>query len=206
MRKKWVILIGFMVFTIFSSGCSGIKKSPVEKVYFDLNITDPALTNTFVSQGNILLVKNFTVNPVFDSHGFVYRIGKNKYVTDYYNEFLSAPARLITDKTAENLYSSSHFTSASGNMQKEIDYRLSGKITSLYGDFQDSKHPKAIIELRITLEKNTGSSFELIHNKTYYIKENIISQEPDQLITGWNKGLIKIVSAFIADFRRYPNL
>jgi hypothetical protein len=195
MHNKWAIIIGVMFFITTMNGCSTIQKSPVEKNYFDLNIT--ASHNNFASQGDILLVKDFSLNPVFDSHGFVYRIGKNEYVTDYYNEFLSAPAKLITDKIAEALYSSSHFTSTSTHMRKDIDYRLSGRISRLYGDLQDTKSPKATIELRMTLEKKTDSSFELIHSKTYLIEENINSQRPDQLITGWNRGLTKIVSAFI---------
>ena len=42
-------------------------------------------------------------------HAFVYRINENGYQSDFYNEFVSYPARLITDKITESLYATAHF-------------------------------------------------------------------------------------------------
>lgn len=135
------------------------------------------------------------------SFAFVYRIGKNEYETDYYNEFISSPAKMITEKIEESLYKSSYFISAQTKMKQNIDFRLSGKITSLYGDFQDTNISKAIIEIRMILEKKTGNTFQIVFEKIYPTEENIPTRAPDHLVAGWNAGFSKIVTQFINDFK-----
>ncbi len=200
-----IVLTGLVAFlTVLTvilvfSGCAGIQTKPAEKNYFQLQSTVPAATPNSVSSGDPLLVKNFFINPSFDSHSFVYRIEKNEYITDYYNEFINSPTRLITEKIAENLYSSSRFTPAPTDRKQDIIYLLSGKITRLYGDFQATNAPKAVIEIRMILEKNTGKTFQVISNKTYLAEEPILSRKPAHLISGWNKGLVKIMTRFVSD-------
>ncbi len=202
MRPKIaIILIGFVVCLNIFYGCAGLNKKPIEKKYFDLNIHLPFSDRNTISQGASLLVKEFTINPVFDSHSFVYHVGKNEYATDYYNEFVSFPAKLVTEKIAENLYASSHFKSALTNMKQDIDFRLSGKITMLYGDFQSINAPKAIIEIRMILEQKTNKNFKVITGKTYLAKEDISSRGPAHLVSGWNTGLLKIVTQFTHDLK-----
>ncbi|MCD4721112.1 MAG: hypothetical protein K8S13_14830 [Desulfobacula sp.] len=199
--KKSIILVGIVICLNAFYGCAGLKKEPIEKKYFDLNINLPASNQNSISQGTALLVKEFFINSTFDSHSFVYRVGKNEYVTDYYNEFVSYPARLVTEKIEENLYASSLFTPALTNIKQDIDFRLSGKITNLYGDFQDTNDPKAIIEIRMALEKRVDKTFQVISEKTYRSEENISTHAPAHLVSGWNTGLLKIVTQFINDFQ-----
>lgn len=200
-----IILTGLPVFltvlTVLSvlSGCAGIQTKPAGKNYFQLQTTVPAAAPDRISSGAPLLVKTFSINPSFDSHSFVYRMGKNEYITDYYNEFINSPTRLITEKIAENLYSSSRFTPAATDRKQDITYLLSGKITRLYGDFQATNAPKAVIEIRMILKKNTGKTFQVIAGKTYPAQEPILSRKPDHLVSGWNKGLVKIMAQFISD-------
>ena len=202
--KSSMVLIGLMICLNTFYGCGGLKKEPVGKKYFDLNINNTSLhvlSQNNIHHGPALMVKEFAINPVFDSHYLVYRVGKNEYVNDYYNEFISYPARLITEKIEESLCASSHFTCVPTNMKQDIAYRLSGKITRLYGDFQDTNDPKAIIEIRLILEKKTDNAFKVISGKTYLSEEGISSREPAQLVLGWNTGLLKIMTQFINDYQ-----
>ncbi|SDU43862.1 ABC-type transport auxiliary lipoprotein family protein [Desulfobacula phenolica] len=204
-QNHFVILTSSLVFltvlTIFFvfSGCATIQTKPTDKNYFELQTTLPDAVPNSVFSGDPLLVKNFFINPAFDSHSFVYLIEKNKYVTDYYNEFIYSPTRLITEKIAENLYSSNLFKPAPTDGRQGITYLLSGKITRLYGDFQAKNDPRAIIEIRMILKKNTGKAFQVISSKTYLAQEPILSRNPAHLVFGWNKGLVKIMAQFISD-------
>ena len=201
MRIKFcLLLIGLVGCTSFFHGCAGLQKEPVRKTYFDLTINLPGSDPAFITRGKTILIKQFDINPVFDSHAFVYRVGENEYTTDYYNEFISYPAKLITDKIEESLSSTQQFRSVQTNLEQDIVFRLSGKILQLYGAFQDTHHPKAIIEIRMTLEKRLNSSFLVISDKTYLAEETIASKEPALLASGWNAGLSKIVARFIQDF------
>lgn len=199
--KISIILIGLVILLSAFYGCAGLNKDPIEKNYFDLTINLAASDQNNISQGAVLLVKDFLIDSTFDSFSFVYRIGKNEYETDYYNEFISSPAKMITEKIEESLYKSSHFISAQTKMKQNIDFRLSGKITSLYGDFQDTNISKAIIEIRMILEKMTGNTFQIVFEKIYPAEENIPTHAPDHLVAGWNAGFSKIVTQFINDFK-----
>jgi len=198
-QKIVVILIGFMICMNVFYGCGGLKKPYLEKQYYDLNI-DTQSSSNHTSQGGSLLVKEFSINPAFDSHYLVYRIDKSEYVYDYYNEFVYYPAKLISDKIAETLYGSIYFTSVMTKEQADIKYRLSGKILQLYGDFQDINAPKAIIEIRIILEEKRDKIFQQIMSNTYTGSETVLSAAPDHVFEGWNSGLSKSIIQFINEF------
>lgn len=201
LRKNYIFLVGFLIFLGTFSGCAGLQKEPVKKNYFGLDTAGPIFNQQDISSIDNLLVKEFFINPLFDSHSFVYRLGETEYITDYYNEFITYPAKLVTEKIAETLYASGYFTPALTNMKQDIRYRISGKITRLYGDFQKTDDPKAVIEIRIILEKRTDKDFQAISSKTYLAEEPISSRKPDHLVTGWNTGLSKIIAQFIRDFK-----
>ncbi len=199
--KTSIILLGFLFITIFIYGCAGLTKEPVHKSYFDLAITLPFSSQNKMGKGEALLVKSFDINQTFDSNSFVYRLGENEYALDYYNEFVSSPARLITELIAARLCGSDNFTSLQTGMKQKISFRLSGKITRLYGDFQNLSIPKSVIEIMMILEKGNGPDFQTISRKTYLAEENISSSDPSQIVSGWNTGLSKIVTSFIKDFQ-----
>lgn len=198
-----IFLSGFLSCLFLISGCTGLTKEPLHKNYFDLAVTLPAPSRDTMCNGKTVLVKKFDINQTFDSHSFVYRIGINEYVTDYYNEFVSSPARLITEKVENTLCVSNRFASMSTDIKKFTGFRLSGKITRLYGDFQDPSRPRAVIEIQMSLEKGDGTAHTTISSKTYLAQEIISSQNPSQLVSGWNTGLSKIVMEFITDFKTF---
>jgi len=200
-QKTSIVLTGFLSILIFICGCTGLTKEPVHKSYFDLAVTLPASGQHKICKDERILVKQLDINPTFDSHSFVYRLGENEYVMDYYSEFVNSPARLITEKIEESICDSSHFTSVQTGVKQYSGFRLSGKITRLYGDFQDPSRPRAVIEIQMTLEKGNGTDFTTISSKTYIAEEIISSRASAQLVPGWNKGLSKIIIEFINDFQ-----
>jgi len=198
MRQKiFFILTGFLFFLTALYGCTGLLKEPVGKNYFNLALNPPVSGRNDINQGQLLLVKEFSINPAFDSHSFIYRVGINEYENDYYNEFVNYPAKLITEKISEALYLSSHFTSGRMGMSQNISYRLSGKINRFYIDFQDSDRTRAVIEIRMILEKKQGHTFNTVSNQTYVAEEPVLSRKPPQMVSAWNTGLRNIMIQFL---------
>ncbi len=190
-----------MAILLSFSGCVTVQKDHVKKTYYDLDIQHVRPANTLKKESHTLLVKELAIASSFDSHSFVYRMSKNEYSTDFYNEFVNYPAKIITEKITERLFDSKTFIPALTSLRRDIQYRLSGRINYLYGDFRDTSDPKSIIEIRILLEQQSEKDgFQLITNKTYLVTESIDSHTPDQLVDGWNRGLGKIISEFIDDF------
>lgn len=197
-------MTGFLILMVLSHGCSGLQKEPVTKQYFDLAPQLPASIKDSLCRGETLMVKAFSINSAFDSHSFVYKVGENEYVTDYYTEFISYPSKLITEKISEALFGSPYFRPALTDDKKDITFRLSGKITRLSGDFIDKNNAKAVIELILILEKRTGSTFTPVLSNTYAVEEPIPDKNPSSLVSGWNSGLSKILTQFITEFQELP--
>lgn len=205
MERKFSPVIAGILFLIFSiPGCSGLQKEPMTKQYFDLSIQIPVDSKDSLCRGETLIIKTFSINPAFDSHSFVYKVGENEYRTDYYNEFISYPSKLITERASEALFGSPYFRPALTDDKKDITYRLSGKINKLSGDFIDKNNAKAVIELILILEKRTGSTFTPVLSDTYMADESIPDKEPSSLVSGWNSGLSKILMQFIKEFQNLP--
>lgn len=196
-QKLFLILIGFLFFLTALYGCTGLLKESVGKNYFDLTLNPLVSGRNDINQGETLLVKEFSINPAFDSHSFIYRIGVNEYRNDYYNEFVNYPARLITERISETLYLSTHFTSGRIGMSQNITYRLSGKINRFYIDLQDPDHARAVIEIRMILEKKKGHAFNTVSNQTYVAEEPVLSREPSRMVSSWNTGLRNIIIQFL---------
>ncbi|MFH2059119.1 MAG: hypothetical protein ABIJ59_09485 [Pseudomonadota bacterium] len=211
MKKNKALFI--MVILILFSGCAALDKEPTIKKYYGLTIKLPFAGQIISGQnlpdknlsgiGDALLVKELLIASTFDSHAFIYRMGENTYQTDFYNEFIVYPAKLITEKLTENIYSSTYFSQPMANREQAIQYRLSGKILNLYGDFQTPDSPKAVMEIRLILEKKQDNAFASYSNKTYRFEEPIASPSPEDLVAGWNKGLTNIILQFLTDYQSF---
>jgi cholesterol transport system auxiliary component len=192
-------ILGFLIM----AGCTPFKKDPPVKQFFDLRIeqvrTDEQIHAMSATAGQTLLVKELAISPTFDSHAFVYRTDTNTYQTDFYNEFITYPARLVTDRISEQLYATKFFSQPRTHLKKDIDFRLSGKITHLYGDFQHPQSPKAVVGARLSLEKKKNSEFSSAVSHSYRFEVPISSRQPGDLVAGWSIGLNKIVIAFLTD-------
>ncbi|OGQ91029.1 MAG: hypothetical protein A2464_11620 [Deltaproteobacteria bacterium RIFOXYC2_FULL_48_10] len=198
------LVAGILILTALGSGCSSLQKEAVTKQYYDLSPQVPAPSENGLFQGETLTVRTFAINSAFDSHSFVYKIGENEYRTDYYNEFISYPSKLITEKTSEVLYRSIHFKPALTDDKKDITFRLSGIITRLSSDFTDRNNTRAIMEIVMVLEKNNGATFIPVLSNTYTVDEPIPNAEPSSLVSGWNTGLSKILMQFLTEFEHLP--
>jgi len=205
MARKFSPFITGILFLIFSIlGCSGLQKEPMAKQYFDLSIQVPVASKDSLCKGETLIIKEFSINSAFDSHSFIYKVGENEYITDYYSEFISYPSKLITEKTSEVLYRSIHFKPALTDDKKDITFRLSGIITRLSSDFTDRNNTRAIMEIVMVLEKNNGATFIPVLSNTYTVDEPIPNAEPSSLVSGWNTGLSKILMQFLTEFEHLP--
>jgi len=203
-RKFSPVITGFLILMVLSHGCSGLQKEPVTKQYFDLAPQLPAPVKGSLCQGETLMVKAFSINSAFDSHSFVYKVGENEYLTDYYTEFISYPSKLITEKISEALFGSPYFRPALTDDKKDVTFRLSGTITRLAGDYQDKDNPRAALELMMILEKKSGPVFTPVLSHAYAADEPIPDKNPSSLVSGWNTGLSKILIQFLTEFQDLP--
>ena len=80
-----------------TGGCSLSKPAPVKEMFVLEPASPPAAAK---AQPGVLRIGTVTVGASFRGRGFVYREADLKYESDYYREFLVAPAANIGEATA----------------------------------------------------------------------------------------------------------
>ncbi|MCG8684784.1 MAG: PqiC family protein [Desulfobacterales bacterium] len=193
-----LVLFTALLLPLFT-GCGGIRNDYAEKQIFRLSASPDAADLQAQDKGSKLLVKGLDISPEFSGAAFVYRLGQNRYAQDYYHNYMTPPARMITDLVMENLYASSYFSPASKSIMAETNYQLWGKITGLYCDIKDDKQAVAVITIRLNLDKQTTGGSEPLLSQTYEAAIPMEKTSPDEYVKGLNQGLTHILNAFFTD-------
>ena len=150
----------------------------------------------------ILDVRRLTIDAAYESKGLVYRQGEALYDTDYYSEFLVAPAQLITDRI-RNWMTDAELCSRvldSGSLM-EPTHSLEGHIARLYGDYRDKNARKAIMEIRLYLISHKDLGQAILLGKTYQQTEPIASPDAETLVNAFDTCLVRILTELESDLR-----
>jgi uncharacterized lipoprotein YmbA len=196
MKNKNLIIGSLALFIM--AGCTGLKNNFEEKSFYRIQAGSQMAVQK-VPGGKTLMVKRFSIAPEFETNAFVYQLTPTQFATDYYNNFIVSPARMITDAVKEDLWASPLFSPITSQTMEDVRFQLRGKIIAFLGDIQDTKRPKAIVTIRLILEKNIGKSFSPVINKTYTAKINLPAPDPKLLTQGLGTGLSQILDAFYKD-------
>lgn len=187
------------------AGC-GIKNDYTKKQMFRLhaNGTTPA-DQSNRSTGAPLVVKRLDISPEFDGAGFIYRVGQNRFTQDYYNNYITSPARMISDVMLEALVDSPQFAPAPNNRIPDDIFQLWGKITALYCDRRNASHVSAVVTMALNLDRLNKDGFIPVLAKTYSSQIPLgADTSPSAYIQALNRGLAEIVKNILSDFKQLP--
>lgn len=184
------------------AGC-GIKNDYTKKQMFRLYADgNDTVGQSNRSTGAPLVVKRLDISPEFDGAGFVYRVGQNRFTQDYYNNYMTSPARMISDVMLEALVDSPQFTPAPKNRIPEDIFQLWGKITALYCDRRNTSAISAVVTMALNLDTLNKDGFTPILSKTYSRQIPLGSDtSPTGYIQALNRGLAGIVKDFLSDYQ-----
>ncbi|MDR2725625.1 MAG: PqiC family protein [Candidatus Adiutrix sp.] len=114
-----------------------------------------------------LLLGAVTAAPACDGRALVYRLGPDRYESDFYNEFLAPPTRLLAEVLADRLTrASQRLRVAVGPGLAVADFGLEAHIQELYGDFSQTP-PRAVLTLRFTLNDLRPAAAKVISDRLY---------------------------------------
>lgn len=201
----FVIITGIFTAAAMLAGC-GIKNDYTKKQMFRLHANGNTSTEQDSrSTGSPLVVKRLDISPEFDGAGFVYRVGENRFTQDYYNNYMSSPARMISDVMLEALVDSPQFTPAPSNRIPDDIFQLWGKITALYCDRRNASHVSAVVTMALNLDRLNKEGFIPVLAKTYSSQIPLGTDTgPSAYIQAINRGLAKIVKDILSDFKQVP--
>ena len=197
LSKPCVCVNTVLLMAILCSGC--VSSHSYSKRQFVIEAARPAQP---VGQRHdvVLAVRGFTIDPVCDSRGLLYRKGESEYESDFYNEFLVAPQALISSQTRNWLAQSGVFkTVLEPGSLIQATHVLEGNVLALYGDFRGQSLPQAVMQVRVFLVANTGSQPQVIFTRDYRASHRAETQTADALVAAMDHCLAQVLSELEKD-------
>ena len=151
-RRSWM----FAALAVFVAGlvaCS--RPAPVKGTF----VLEPPLPPAVAKpQPDSLRVGSVAVGAAFRGRQFVFREADLKYETDYYNEFLVAPAANIGEAVARALTAAKVFSAVvPSGTTADSSLTLDVFVGSLYGDGRTMDKPAAVLSITFFLRRGEGS-------------------------------------------------
>jgi cholesterol transport system auxiliary component len=196
-----ILRYGLLALLALCAACLGIERSYPDRRYFVLD--SGANTNPSDSSANeTLQVSSIRVSPRYADKNFVYRTSDAGYESDFYNQFLIAPAFLITEEVRKGLIGSQVFKYVIGpSSPLQPSYVLEGTVNALYGDFRNADSPRAVLEMEFFLTGEIPAKPGILMQKRYVKSIPLTGRTPEALVKGWNQALEEILTSLEADLK-----
>jgi cholesterol transport system auxiliary component len=189
---------GALLFSLFCFGCVNLERSYPDKRYFVIEVKPSAENHP--DTGPVLSMPYLQISPRYAERGFIYRTSETEYESDFYNQFLSSPAVMITEEMRRALAASTKFKHVVGPTSPlTADYVLEGSINSLYGDFRKPSAPAAVLEIEFFLHNENPGNPGVVLQKRYLKSVPLKEKSPEALAKGWSEALEAIMAMFVAD-------
>jgi len=134
------------------AACSLTRSPPVKETYLLEPAMPPVVART---QPLSVRVSGVNIAAPFRGRQFIYRMDTLRYETDYYSEFLVAPAAMLTEQTVRALSASRAFSRVvPPGSGADADVDLEGFASALHADAKKAGEPSSA-ELAITYYATT---------------------------------------------------
>ncbi len=177
------------------AGCS-VTRSPLVKETFVLEPAAPPAAAK--SQPGLLRVGTVTVSAPFRGRSFVFRESDLKFETDFYREFLVAPAANIGEATARALGAAKTFTAvAPAGVAADPAWVLDGFVDALYGDARDTAKPAAVLSITYFLRR--GDAGVPVWSRRYERRQPFTAGSSSAYVSALNTALGDILAELARD-------
>jgi hypothetical protein len=186
-----------LLLAVLGLGCT--SRRPYAKHQFVLEATRPAPPARQPHEV-VLAVRDFTIDPVYEGRGLLFRKGESEYETDFYNEFLIAPQALLSSQTRHWLFRSGMFkTVLEPGSLVEPTHILEGGVLFLYGDFRGRSLPQAVLAIRIFLIGGTRAQPKVVFTREYRASHEAQAPTAGALVAALDRCLEQILAALEED-------
>jgi ABC-type uncharacterized transport system auxiliary subunit len=175
-RPPLLLAVAVLVATAaLVAGCALSRPSPVKQSFMIEPAAPPAAAKP---QAASLRIGTVNVAAPFRGRSFVVRESDLRYETDFYSEFLVAPAPMIGEATARALDGAHVFARVvPPGAPPDADYVLDGFVSALYEDVRDAARPSAEIVVAYYLARADSSA--PVWAKEYRQRVPLTTASPD---------------------------
>jgi ABC-type uncharacterized transport system auxiliary subunit len=173
---KFALAIALVAAAALLAGCA-LRSAPVKQTFL---IEAPVPPVAAKAHPGTLRVRTFNVAAPFRGKAFVYRATDLKYESDFYSEFLVAPAAMLGEGTARALDRARVFARVvAPGAPPEGDFVLDGFVDALYGDARKSGEPGAEIAITYYLSRADAATPVPFWSKQYRRRIPVATATPE---------------------------
>ena len=151
--------------------------------------------------GDVMLVRTVRLSPPYDGLAFVYRDGSAAYTSDYYNNFVAAPAALLTGGLTDWLDRAGPAPVVATGSSIRPTLVLDGEVTRLLIDRTDKARPKAVLAARFFLTRDAGSGTAVVSDTSYTAEVPATPDTPAGYADAWGRAWRQVLQRLAEDLR-----
>nr|WP_245168204.1 ABC-type transport auxiliary lipoprotein family protein [Desulfobaculum xiamenense] len=193
-----------MLLTLFLAGCStGLSKPAPEIRHYVLRpeLPQPAAT----ARPGVLKVRRAVVSPGFAGRELIFRTGETTYSIDYYDQFLVAPADMLTQALRDAMGAAALFASVSPEASVlRPDYVLETTAVTMHGDFREGRDPAAVLEMQFFLLKDSDTDYDIVLTRTYAERMPFGARTAQAYAKAMERAVSSILARLAADIATLP--
>ena len=199
---KIYFLISVLMTIAIISGCG-----PRAAIVKDFYLVQARRTAASAEQSSDMTLKivPFVIGTGFQTKGFVYYTGDQKYDSDFYNEYFVPPAQMVAEQTERWLGASGLFTQVLPNTSLvDSTHLMEGDIRQMYYDVQDDDNMYAVLDVTFYLLSREGrraSSIEFTQN--YRVTEALDVNNQKQGANAMSRCLTKVLEKLEQDLKQH---
>ncbi len=180
-----IILCGFLV------GC--VSSKYVERKQYLLAAPKNLVKKSIVGLSSCsVFVEQPSASSPFDRLDFLYRIGADSYLVDYYNGFLVLPAEQLDLLIKSYLQ---FYTGCDLEATQSLNTRnvLQVKLVELYADYREREKPQAVMAIQFRLTNTVDDKDMLLLDQVFRVTQPLKAKNSESLLNAWNEGLQKVM-------------
>lgn len=179
-------ILGMIPCFLLMAGCALFRPAPVQDMY---EVRAPLPSAGRKADGPVLMVRFVNVAPAFADSAWVYRVGENRFESDYYRLFLSSPSEWITREMKAWLRGCGLFSEVTGlGSDLQATHLLEVEVSELYGDFREGVTPAAVMAIHYRLlSQNRNGHGRLLTQGSARMSVPLEKRTPEALVTAWGK-------------------
>lgn len=170
--------------------------------YYVIDV-DRGLKENDRSEGRVLYLPPVAVTSQFRAKNLVFRVEDNAYQPQPSHQFFDTPEEMFTMQLQRWLMKSGFFKRIVLDDSEQADYVLESAVTALYGDKRVGVPAQSILEMQFFLTDNHAKVDEVVYQTGLHIDIDIAETTPSNTVSGWKKGLIKLMSTLEDDLSSY---
>jgi len=180
-----------------SGGCSFSRPAPVKQTFLIESAEPPAAAKP---HPGTLRVRAFNVAAPFRGKSFVYRETDLKYESDFYYEFLVAPAAMLGEGTARALDRAHVFARVvAPGAPPEGDYVMDGFVDALYGDIRRENAPAADLAVTYYVSRADAATPVPFWSKQYRRTIPVAAKAPEAYVAALSLAFSEITAELTRD-------